>query len=1797
MATHALKGEGPPQDPPPNEHSHYTDTLNGQQYLAVGTASINDWKLATGTDGGGNGVPAGGDTDDLLTKNSNTDFDTSFKPLSDQPDFQDHETRISANETAVAGKIDEPGTKENRQSLVWEATPGEWQADHRVKWRGEWSASKNPFLTSEMTRDGEWTMIVADNVESTTDRPAPQEDGDHQYIVPDDAAWSGQTDSPLSSTGMLISVVEACRISEIRMWRPSTDDELEYVFTARDITDISDPIDLFREEVPAGPIGWVVFNVEDTIFLANSLIELELVTTSTAGEVEFDRQWLFTGGGTTDPGPRQWNRRNGASNETPDFNINKQDWALQDASVDLLAMKPGSRFEIKEAAAPTRFAVYQVQDLVDQGGYVNYTVELIEQGQNIRGGQLCDIKGTTIGLTASPLVELPNYFQGNDSFWNGSITAQGFRRNDLALPIVPGDNAYGVDVQGVRLLKSDDWDIVAASTTTVGGGGGVDSFIDLVDTPSSYENEAEKSLIVSEDETSVIFRDTTTQQNQTVWTDAQFGDDTAGTNRGTVDKPYRTIKAAVDFVTTQNPTDGNDWVVQVNPGVYVEQPITVPQNTQVRGTSDFKTNVFPADETGPLFTLGVFSNLANLNLDGRVGIFGPASSQTAIFMPFVAGNTFEKLLINNFTIGFNAVGGAGTKVDSVLNNTSIGQLGSVDRPIVMDGSFSVRAQGLYSFAESTIAYEIKNGAILSIDAGLCENASTGIKVENAEVTVGDYNFQNVGTILETDGQSTVIIADSIADGDETDTGIKISGTGGNIQFNGCSFVEFTNIIHIIAGQPNVFINNCVFQSGGDGSKAIIIDGFPNTYVSSCRFFSGSLTNTIAIDMGNVGVDRPFLDINDSVFFNYVNSIDVNTGQATVRHCTFEVFAGPLTGTTGILGTGDSNIFIEQCNFSVGFGCRAQDDSIVRLASVRFLNTETDFEQADQAVIFTTQSNFDEDKVAADNWAAITGNYNSLKPGDRGLICTDKLKVGVAELGQISSFGQGANFTRGMLCYTFNSDDDSFTDKTQDAQDEGGGTVEFPSTSPNSAIYISHTLTDDVGDPFAFSGIWMNVTTFGDVGTGEIISEIWNGSSWQEIEDMLAQAEPPYNQIPRGDSINIPEGKYNFRFDDRIENIWETSDPIGLGFESYWYRFRIKGNWFNLGWSHRTKITAQATAISGVHDNIPLMFDLSTLDQTFWDNVNDNGSDIRVTDNTGTNQLPVEVSKFDKAGQVGKIYFSSDFLSNTVNTDYFVYYGNSDASFPLPTSEFGEANVWTDYIAVYHFNQPASDGATTLDSAKAVKIINGTIEGASITSASDGILDNYYNFNSVDTDSVNIKSEPEIVNPTVPFTMQCLFRDPGGNNKRRLVSIASANTGDNDEDNVGLYVQNNNLYGSFTSSNVINSGVAVNNDQWRICHLTTDGNIGGIYADGGLAATTVGIGGLTPSPWPARIGNRGSLAGSFSFGGGIDEVRLANTLFLPERVTTETTNIFFQNLFFVVGSSETREEATAGGGGDPIVTSPEIDQIKIHPLGFTEIGADGFTQWFGTARPVMPLQIQLASFLFTPATGNTPQTGSELWLTASSGQLGSYYFGQGTRTTMTAVKTLRTELDTSSPIRIGIHFAGLSANAGDVLFRGVLSFSDSESLLYPDSGSAPQSVSKQNEALSLISVEADRLGKQEFVVIEVAIPDIDTQQTYDEQGDLAWLTIERVGDSVLDTYDNTIKILSIQVNATIWRNGSHIGTLGDAPPPGLPGSVTFTNLGTRNETKTQQIEQKLFEKLASRSKTVFRRLDKWGSKKS
>jgi hypothetical protein len=127
------------------------------------------------------------------------------------------------------------------------------------------------------------------------------------------------------------------------------------------------------------------------------------------------------------------------------------------------------------------------------------------------------------------------------------------------------------------------------------------------------------------------------------------------------------------------------------------------------------------------------------------------------------------------------------------------------------------------------------------------------------------------------------------------------------------------------------------------------------------------------------------------------------------------------------------------------------------------------------------------------------------------------------------------------------------------------------------------------------------------------------------------------------------------------------------------------DWHNKKWNYRVPITIPANKIPGEITDCPLYFDLSLIDSShFWENVQEGGADIRIVEENGVDWIPCEIVSCDKVSQTGEIYFLASSLTTNANATWYLYYGNAQATMPLPEDSLcGSMAVWKDYWCVIH----------------------------------------------------------------------------------------------------------------------------------------------------------------------------------------------------------------------------------------------------------------------------------------------------------------------------------------------------------------------------------------------------------------------------------------------------------------------------------------------------------------------------------
>ncbi len=252
------------------------------------------------------------------------------------------------------------------------------------------------------------------------------------------------------------------------------------------------------------------------------------------------------------------------------------------------------------------------------------------------------------------------------------------------------------------------------------------------------------------------------------------------------------------------------------------------------------------------------------------------------------------------------------------------------------------------------------------------------------------------------------------------------------------------------------------------------------------------------------------------------------------------------------------------------------------------------------------------------------------------------------------------------------------------------------------------------------------------------------------------------------------------------------------------------------WQYRKKLTIDNTKVDSTLTDFPVLVKLDNTNFDF-DNAEPDGSDIQFTSNDGTTLL-----KFERERHVSgdaEYWVKIPSISSSVDTDFFIYYGNSSA---LDGED--ETNVWdSNFKAVYHMASGLTDSTINGDD-----LTNqGTTEiDGKIAKARDYILS--------DPDRIDIPAD--VTNLSV-YSVEFLF-------KRSTLWNSSATTEEmfwqrraNDNSRIGMRLFGNGTILFFNKSNNFSFNSiqsSWNADQYYHIYLTSNGSsTTKIYVDGVL----------------------------------------------------------------------------------------------------------------------------------------------------------------------------------------------------------------------------------------------------------------------------------------------------------------------------------------------------------------------------
>ena len=1226
-------------------------------------------------------------------------------------------------------------------------------------------------------------------------------------------------------------------------------------------------------------------------------------------------------------------------------------------------------------------------------------------------------------------------------------------------------------------------------------------------------------------------------ENNIVYVDGVNGSDILTFSSGNLDQPFQTIGAAVTYVTAQVPDLANGWSIRIQNGIYNEDPLILPAFCGLFAIDPLSVIVQPKVDNTPLLTLVDGNIISGLAFNGVIVVLQKNINSSAIYAETLHRSTISQCVINNFAIGIRIKSGASPNyVDCVISDCYVGNNGPV--PIACDFGevdwLGVIVTGLTAVGDGTpgsIAIRDMSGQ-LTLNSSSISGYETGFFLDGAYSLIANTRFESVmkGLVLG-GGTETNLNGCYFHARSNVVTSVAIHMFNNAFaEINGCDFNNYYYSIHATEFSYSYIATSNFYGIPLDGTCGIrILDG------AVCKLNACSLTGTSEVLSYGIyadgGVDGYcFIDCFTTKFQDFKNLIYlVDTVQCQTYSCGFEGFV-ETPGIVGCHALGISALYAYDTYFLCETGLIVDDDAALILTTVELSYAKVQFWQRGNGFISLNVCNFNEDDIIVENWSLVTGNYNSTKEEDQGLVILSKFKVGVPELGEISSQGQGNSFSRGMLVYEYDSITDTYTDVTEIAK-QPEGDFGIPNGEPDSAVYWGCTLKDPDGNPLKFYGLYLTQTVTAELGLGSLIAEYWDGSGWSRMSIMMTLGVSPFyitqiNLVP-------PDTKTNARFSSELNAVWETSDPILplVGEDLYWMRIRVESNWADSNWAYRIKITIPATVINGTVTNFQTYMNLVNLTlPSFWTNVKADGGDIRMTTSDGVTQVPLELVTFNAVAKTGSLYYTAPSLTNAASDTFFIYYGNPAATFPDPISLYGSTRVWKDYDAVFHMG---GSGQTYHDST--INGFNGS--GVRTTRTTTGKFQDQAAGDNTNGTGIFLPVNNTLDEPGRLLTYDAWFRCAATLGiVNTVAALPNTNTTKGNFfgisiDTAGILQYELNTTATSSTVNVVSATVYSLATISLNTATATTGNYRG-YLNGIQRVNANQTVAITNSTLPVAIGNRGTAA-SFYLNGLVDEVRIARAFRQLNWHVTLYNNMNTNNTWQTFGAQEQQADAP---GSSPIDVPPRWSQSKLWPSSAI-LNPDGYPEYFGNARQVRRAFPSIVDF--NSGTGTDyAAVGGQVWLSQEFGVLARYTFTAAGTKRITAMYRFGNDGDLSCPIRIRLKFLPKTANNGDVLLKVIMAVGNNETQYYTTSAASPVGAEVFTEQLGILTITTDQLNKEVQINFLLPFPAKARLLSSAEQTETLWISIIRYGDSVLDTYTGAIDLVTMDTFVTAWRDGAH-----------------------------------------------------------
>jgi len=332
-------------------------------------------------------------------------------------------------------------------------------------------------------------------------------------------------------------------------------------------------------------------------------------------------------------------------------------------------------------------------------------------------------------------------------------------------------------------------------------------------------------------------------------------------------------------------------------------------------------------------------------------------------------------------------------------------------------------------------------------------------------------------------------------------------------------------------------------------------------------------------------------------------------------------------------------------------------------------------------------------------------------------------------------------------------------------------------------------------------------------------------------------------------------------------------------------------WYSPNWLSRELIRINHDQVTGNLTNFPVM--ISIVDTDLQSDAQADGDDILFTSEDKITKLFHEIEEYDDSDGTLVAWVNIPSLSSIVDTDIYMYYGNSFAS-----NQQNVQNVWDDdFIMIQHLNETSGirTDSTQYDN-------DGTISGNVAHTVSGFIsgADDFDGFNSV----IDISTSSSL-NSLDTMTAEAWINADNVAADTAIISFWYSST-----DRTYLWLDD--LTNGFRAWNSLNghdefeatSYVVPEEDEWYHIAWTIDGTYWKLFINGVAQDSTTES--LTMDDlndgFSVGIGERITQYDR-TWDGFIDEVRISDVARSSDWMSTQYNNQRFQNTFYTVDPNE------------------------------------------------------------------------------------------------------------------------------------------------------------------------------------------------------------------------------------------------------------------------------------------------------